>query len=371
MCSSDLGYRTLVRAVDMQTLALGGDVAVAVQRDGGLALEKQRVVSLSLLTQRHPAVLARMRAALAEYSGWLEATRYALLPEGLSEATLPEDMDAGDREFLTPLLDGQPVRYHDLVDGALDRVRLSRLVGRGLIQLSGLTPSDAAHVLGHQSQWDGEGALLGCELVGRWSSRLSGDATFCDPRVFAAAIHDQVVTDTAGVLLAKLAGGAALTPGSVAAAVASGQTRIGDLEVALSPQVPVVAVGGPAGGFFRDVGERLGADMSIPEYSGVANAVGAAAGLYHTRMVVEVSRCEKSGYVVHTLHGPESWDRGPTALARAREYADAQARARLQAMGGTDSHVEIEVERVDLPDVDESFSLVSARVTAEAVARPT
>jgi hypothetical protein len=44
---------------------------------------------------------------------------------------------------------------------------LNRLVARGLVHVAGFTPSDAAHVLGLQSNWDAGTARLGAELFAR------------------------------------------------------------------------------------------------------------------------------------------------------------------------------------------------------------
>ena len=45
---------------------------------------------------------------------------------------------------------------------------LDRLVARGLVQVAGFTPSDAAHVLGRQGQWSREGAVLAGAAFKRW-----------------------------------------------------------------------------------------------------------------------------------------------------------------------------------------------------------
>src|SRR5690606_19110147 len=40
---------------------------------------------------------------------------------------------------------------------------LNRLVGRGLVHIVGFTPSDAAHALGRQGNWEAAAARLGAE----------------------------------------------------------------------------------------------------------------------------------------------------------------------------------------------------------------
>src|SRR5690606_25548700 len=44
---------------------------------------------------------------------------------------------------------------------------LNRLVARGLVHIAGFTPSDAAHVVGRQTNWDAAAAQLGAALLAR------------------------------------------------------------------------------------------------------------------------------------------------------------------------------------------------------------
>jgi hypothetical protein len=49
----------------------------------------------------------------------------------------------------------------------LEVAALERLVARGLVMISGVTPSDASHVLGRLDAWDGPAAEKALRLMAR------------------------------------------------------------------------------------------------------------------------------------------------------------------------------------------------------------
>ncbi len=81
------GWRTMVRAIDVRTIGLGGDSEVALGAQGKLTINPQRVVPVSLIAQRYPEVLALLEAdaaaVVAEKATPEEVDRLlALLPAG-------------------------------------------------------------------------------------------------------------------------------------------------------------------------------------------------------------------------------------------------------------------------------------------------
>ena len=361
------GFRTLVRAIDMQTVGLGGDSEVDIDYKGNVFLRSNRVVPVSLVANRWPQVRADMSSALAEPGGMRGATNYLMFPEGASAGIFPGDLSDADRVFLERLSPDKPVLYGDVVFGAADRSRVPRLVDRGVIQISGLTPSDAAHVLDLQSQWSKQGAELACELMGRATGKVSGVNTADEIRAFAAEIHAAVAARSTRLLLERLTGRLFPEDDALLNAVTANTHRVGELRVSLTPDIDIIAVGGPAAVFYPAVGERLGVDVIIPEGSEVANAIGAAIGLIKVRAIVEITSADGGGYLIHGDGEPQSCENGPAAIDQARAMARDAARKASQAMGGHEVEVDVRVERIDIPGMGEEISLVAATVTAEVI----
>ncbi|MCK5920016.1 MAG: hydantoinase/oxoprolinase family protein, partial [Methylococcales bacterium] len=163
------GFHTLVRAVDIHTVGLGGDSEVLIDKSGRICLGKNRVVPISLLASKWPWIEQRLETALSNKRAMYQASQYIILPEGKAFSVSLKNLSDKDQQFLALLDSQKPRHYYEVVGGATDRACLSRLLKQGIVQISGVTPSDAAHVLGLQSQWSAKAAALACELLGRSS----------------------------------------------------------------------------------------------------------------------------------------------------------------------------------------------------------
>src|SRR6185437_10808280 len=162
------GFRTMVEAVAMRTFGLGGDSEVGLE-DGGLApritLGPRRVVPLALAAVDHgEAVLGQLERQLRAPNPGRMDGRFAMrtgVPERLASGlTGPE---AKLYEAIGPV----PLPLDKLLTSTAQTATLNRLVGRGLVHVVGFTPSDAAHTLGRQTNWNVAAARLGAEIFAR------------------------------------------------------------------------------------------------------------------------------------------------------------------------------------------------------------
>ena len=170
------GWRTMVEAVAMQTIGLGGDSEVHVVRDGlktGLDLGPRRMVPLSLLAMDHPDLVTETLARQLEQSRPQDHDgRFAMAieREDVHLATLTNK----ERQLLEQFRE-QPLALDRLLESRVQLTILNRLVGRGLAMLCAVTPSDAAHVLELQSSWNGEAARAGLTLLARQRDAMGRD----------------------------------------------------------------------------------------------------------------------------------------------------------------------------------------------------
>ena len=363
------GHRTMVQAIDMHTFGLGGDSEVFLDPHGQVALRPGRIMPLALLGARWPGVLTGMRAALADPEGVPYAGRFALRPLGQNNPGTAH-LSAREAELLLRI-GAEPTPLGKILRGPSARRTLDRLVTLGLAAVGGFTPSDAAHVLGLQSQWSRDAAVLGALLFARSTRMLDPAAGEAPARAFAADVFEAVVAKTGRVLIASLAGAPMEGAEPVVAAVVSGRGRLGSLAVKLAPAWPVVAVGGPAPVFYPDVGRRMGCEVVLPEDGDVANALGAAVAMIRAKAVVEISSSGMGEYRVHAGGPPLPASGAGIALQVAEQRARAMALDRARAFGLADPVVEVHVERIDLPNVPGDAGLVAATVVAECFGAPT
>jgi len=363
------GYRTLVSAIDMQTIGLGGDSEVVVDYRGHISLQANRVVPISLLASRWPSTLVRMNA---DASGTGRgAARFILRPDGHAQDTIATELSDADKQFLDSI-GPEPRAWSDVVLRITDLKRVQRLTGRGLLQIAGLTPSDAAHVLDLQSQWSKPAAELACLLSGRDCGLIPANAhsALTDCRQFAQGIFDAVAAASAHIIIERLTGRSFDPRDPLISAVTRGADSLGDLHISLTPKLPLVAVGGPAQVFYPAVGKHLGSQVHIPPGCEVANAIGAAVGMFKTTAVVEITHREEAGYHLHGEQAPVICFEPGEVLSRAQQLARRIAQDKSLAMGGQDLMTEIKIERVDIPDMPGDSGLVSATITAQCLSTP-
>jgi hypothetical protein len=153
-------------------------------------------------------------------------------------------------------------------------------------------------------------------------------------------------------------------------AVCSGKGLVGLASIAMSPTVPVVAVGGPARVYYKEAGRRLACKMVFPPFFDVANAVGAATGVVAQTVTVAVEGDGSGRFRVHGPEGVAVFSSGIEALAAAEETARAAALQAVEGLGADAPQVRVVIDKHLLPDATDDNGLLGATVKAEAMGRP-
>ena len=361
------GYRTLVKAIDMKTMGLGGDSEVDIGALLKLSLLSHRALPLSMLATRWPHIEKELGLALTAESGMRSAIQYLLLMP--SDST---DFSEYEKEFIGLLSIDKPVLYRQVVASAKDRSCLRRLINRGVVRMSGFTPSDAAHVLGYQSQWNTQAAKFSAELLGRATGRVTSKNKNHDIKALAEEVYDAVVDKSTRLLMEQLSGLAFDENDALIKAAANGGNRINNLQVQLHSRLPIVAVGGPAKIFYPSVGERLGQKVIVPECSHVANAVGAAISSVKSSVTIEITQHEGGMYLIHTKDKVLNEASATRALEKAKQFATLALRQDVQSKGGqmsNDAEIRFSVSRVEVPGMSGDAGLISAKVQADCEAQ--
>ena len=258
--------------------------------------------------------------------------------------------------------------FRKVVASAKDRSCLRRLMNRGVIRMSGFTPSDAAHILGYQSQWNKQAALYAAELLGRATGRVTGGNLDNEIIALANEVYDAVVDKSTRLLINQLAGLQFDVDDPIITAAASGSFAINDMQVQLSSRLPIVAVGGPAKIFYPNVGKRLGQEVLIPEYSHVANAVGAAIGLVKSSCSIEITLHQNGKFLIHANEEVIAVELATDALDQARQIALQVVKNDVVEKGGklaNDDDIKVNISRVEIPGMEGDTGLISAKVKAE------
>jgi len=367
-------WRTMVEAVAMRTTGLGGDSEVHVNdagMDGGVTLGPRRLVPVSLLAVEAPEVVHdALDAALRAEAPGEQAARFVRAVPGVERTGLPPR----DAALLARIGAGvQPLGQ--VLRARTEVAALGRLVSRGLVQVSGATPSDAAHVLGRQADWDAIAAEKTLRLMARRRTG-SGRRLAEGPQEMARMIVEQVTQQTVLTLLetafVEEQEDFGLPPEALARHVLmqkglNGHRGLLRLDAGLN--LPVVGLGASAPAYYRAVGKRLSCRMILPDHAGVANAIGAVVGRVTIRRSGTVTSPAEGRFRVHLETGPEDFTEADPAMARLEAALEAEARSEARAAGAEDIHLSAtrEIKRAQA-EAREVF--LEATVTVEASGRP-
>jgi len=336
-------WRTMVEAVDVHTVGLGGDSHVRLDGSRRLAIGPQRVVPLCLLASQHPEVVAELHRQVQTPPRAEAAAQFLTAHRTPARPLEGEEKRILDRLALGPIsLAGlmQDLRY-----GSLVLRRVEKLAAERLVLCAGLTPTDALHALGRLALWDAEAAQLGAEV-------LSAQAR-CDRDELCRAAVDGVSDRAATALVSKALSGKAGPPRwehePTAALLLERALDRGDgqgaaLGCALTLRQPVVAIGAPVAAYMPRVAEQLHTRLIIPPHAAVANAVGAVVGGVVQRQQVLVSPLDDR-LRVHLPDGVRDFALLEEAVAFAQEWMRAWLEAQTRQAGA--AQIEVQIERRD------------------------
>ncbi len=363
------GLRTMVEAVAMRTHGLGGDSEVTLSERGlqaSLTLGPRRVIPASLLAHSHPDLVCETlkRQIEAGRVGDLEGSFYVLLRP---DAGGFDGVDAG---LIDRLAEG-PIPADKLLRSRMDRMAAKRLVNRGIVGRSGLTPSDASHVLGTQTGWHAEAAQLACALFARRRGN-DGRAVALDPHSLAQMIIDRLTRRSAELILeATLAEdgfeGVALAQSLIAKAALNGHRGLTVPTISLAP--PLIGLGASAPTYYPAIARMLQAESRVPDHADVANAVGAVVGGIRLTQSTIITQPVEGVFRAHLPDGPQDFTEeqmAESALSTTLESLLSQA---AHDAGAAEVQLSHSVERREA-EVEGHRTLIETTITVTASGRP-
>jgi len=365
-------FRTMVEAVAMRTTGLGGDSEVHVidGLGGGLWLGPRRVMPVSLAAHHHPELVhAALDRGLAQDIPATDGGQF-VLPLW---ADMPTGLDARERTIADRLSAG-PMRLGLAVQSRMENPALGRMIGRGLVILAGVTPSDASHALGLVDAWDAEAAEKALTLFAR--RRTGAGARVAESgQALARQIVDQLTAQTVNCLLeAGFAEDDLNWPDPAALArhplsVAGLDRHQGVVRMQMSLGVPVIGLGASAATYYGAVGDRLGTRMVLPEHGGVANAIGAVVGQVRVHATGTVTSAGEGVFSVHLPDGPMTFADRNQALGALEGALRSQTEARARASGVEDIRFTVSRDIAEA-EIENRRMFIEATLRVEASGRP-
>ncbi|WP_309664699.1 hydantoinase/oxoprolinase family protein [Tabrizicola sp.] len=366
------GFRTMVEAVAMRTTGLGGDSEVHLLTEGltgGLRLGPRRLIPVALLAVDHgPMVHAALDRWLStEVTGEMDG-RFVVPMTGQTGGL-------STREAAVLARIAAPMPMAQALTSRLEVAALERLVSRGLVMISGVTPSDASHALGRLAAWDKVAAEKAVRLIARRRTG-AGERFATGPEAFAQAVVDQLTAQTVDCLLEAAFGEdpafsdqlpEALARHPLTTAGLAGHRGV--MEITARLGVPVIGLGASAPSYYGAVGVRLGCEMILPEHAGVANAIGAVAGQVSQRATGLVSSPGEGRFTAHLATGLQTFKSCDEALVVMEAALVAEASERARRAGAVDLRIEAKRD-IREAEVEGRRMFIEATLTATASGRP-
>jgi len=273
------GYNTAVRAANVHSIGLGGDSAIAFNVEGKLTVGPRRVVPISYLAHRDPAVAAdlpRVEGRLhrrptpdhIEYWFFQREPRRFIADEKAREAIRL----LKERLYSLPELLERLGLFHPLQFGG------PMLIQEEIIGRAGLTPTDLLHLTGDYAPWSIEAAQIAASIVARLNETTVDDLIAETLRVITERITGEIVSFISGHTLERPPGYGSFDNLGGWLFEESLYHQHPYLGNQISLKMPIIGIGAPAGIFLPRVAELLQTDLILPDHHEVANAIGAAAG---------------------------------------------------------------------------------------------
>lgn len=339
------GWRTMVEAVDVHTIGLGGDSHVRCNLKNELEIGPKRAVPLCKLANEYPDVVtAQLHQNSETQKSRHESDQFLILGKNTDRRLSEKD------EAVLAQLNNGPQSLVMLINRFVDHdpwisQRIQRLEEIGVIQRAGFTPTDALHVLNEYHEWDQQASL-------RAATRLSALFGLSIDAFCKWVIHT-VSKRIAGAIITKAASDEIGSPrwdqeptASYLLEKALDQDSNGKLISNIRLNRPIVAIGAPVAAYMPRTADILQTDLTIPKFAGVANAVGAIIGNTVQRLRVRIQPISGSQSVRFlSPDGPKEFPGIEEAVRYARQHVTPQAEAKALKAGA--KQVEIQIERKD------------------------
>ena len=360
------GWRTMVRAIDVHTYGLGGDSAVVYDRDTrDLIIGPNRVVPLCLLVQQRPELMSLLDAQLALPMSTTHSAQFVMIHSASAGGLTYQQQALYDQ-----LKDG-PLALQTLFNEQTQERALKRLEQRGMVIRAGFTPTDASHIAGMQSQGSRAAAMVGARLLMRYSEDNLGKS-YADEQQFAETVCRRVSELTSLLLVDALSAsyGNAMST-SQKALLESSIRDARQTDFSLRPQlhIPVVGLGAPAAGYYKQSAALLNTTLHSPEYAHVANALGAVVGSIRQEQVIVINPTGGKRVCVLMAEGPREFDTLEAGAQAAVEHASRLAREKALRAGAEE--VSLSIDRYDnIVKQGEDEVFFESRITVTASGRP-
>lgn len=302
-------WRTRVKAVDMHTVALGGDSRIALI-DGKFIIGPRKVIPLCTFTMEHSGIIKDIMHS--------DVYDYYILREDFDIGKL----NAREMRIVDGMRDKGPMSYvevMDAADGLWDiSADMDRLVNERIVEMASLTPTDLLVYLKRMEFGNFEGARAGVHAIAERFGMTEMQA--------ATLMMEEAKIMVAEAILTKLINDTMVEKWKVRETemfvrrMASLKKEDVAFQMIPSVNIPIVGVGAPSQFLMEDLDKRLGTTVLFPENNDVGNAIGAVSSKVVESLSAMITPTNDFRFKVEIPYlGPSYYSHIDSAIAAAKK----------------------------------------------------
>ncbi len=345
--------QTAVEAASIRTISLGCDSKITLDDYYNLVIGPQKVTPLSQLAIRFEHVANELYDLKNRTNMGIRLTEI----EYWNLYRPPEDhvykLLSGNHKKIIDFLRDGPKRLSQVVK-ALDvyhpgHLQCENLLQQGYIEISTLTPSDILHIDGNMNMWDTRAAEAALDYVCHFPKLKKS-------RFIRQSIEHiiNVIVEEIIIFLACQDNKTSEMPTRIDGEwgrwmlreTLRGQNDF--LAVNLDSRVPIIGTGAPAEYFVKQAAKIVNAHFILPEFSEVANAIGAISGsLMEIKEAIVFVRQSEDKHTYMVQFGKEKFEIEDfeEACEFAEDKVKDKARKAVIHAGAEDPYVEVKVKK--------------------------
>lgn len=311
------GWRTHVKALDLNTLGLGGDSAILFEEQE-LRIGPRRIAPMCWLDSNFnlDGQLRYVNANKEYFMSTMKPIQFFVLTGKESGKNLTKE-----EQDIVNALESGPCSLLELAQRSGSShwmmLRTGRLEDDFIVQRCGLTPTDALQLMGEIDLWKSEAAGQIAEL---FASRMKIDAhRFC--ALVMNRITDRLIEELIKKQLNLETGLDESDDCPSCRVLINAMLNRKDERFRVNAAFlkPIIGLGAPVRFFLLPSMDKVDAEIIIPEHADVANAVGAITSVVHAAKAVHIIPTSEGEYVLHGLPEMKRFKRFEDASSYAEE----------------------------------------------------
>ncbi|WP_319507928.1 hydantoinase/oxoprolinase family protein [uncultured Methanolobus sp.] len=336
-------WDTMVKAIKMNTSAIGGDSHVWMKEKAHMG--PSRVIPLCLCAAEFPFIISKLQHAEKVskriMNDIIQPTTFFMSNGAKSHSLHASGLEVEEMEIFDAITD-EPSSISDIASRTNKHALmfegiLRKLIQKRYVRQVGFTPTDVLHVTGDYTRWDSSASMLGASILSEYTSM--------EPFDLCAKIKEDVAREIVLNLIAHCAD----------------KVKKTDLEKILSGtelmkftiKTPVVMVGAPVAPYLKDMKYFIDADIRLPQYHEVGNAVGALVGnvVYREEVLIRPAGPGSSQYLVFSEKGRQMFDDYQAALDMANSLVNSTVSEYMSGYGLSMDNVNFNLEYNDIGSI--------------------